>query len=343
MLSVRHARVEYDGIPAVIDADLTTPDGSVTAVLGPSGCGKSTLLRAVAGLEPLTSGSIAWDGHDLARTPPHRRGFALMFQDGQLFAHLSVARNVGYPLRLRGRRGRGPERRSQQERVAELLALVGLAGYEDRLPATLSGGERQRVALARSLAAEPRLLLLDEPLSALDASLRTRLAGDLREILRRAGTTTLLVTHDHEEAFAIADRLVVMREARIVQQGPIAGVWAAPADPETALFLGYSRVLGPTDSSALWTEAGARGHTQGAALALRRSALEMDPRGSVRGVVRSVRSTPDQTRLVADLHLAGRDEAVEVDAVAPPSEPVATGQRVRLRLDPGRCATVPLG
>ena len=143
-----------------------------------------------------------------------------MFQDGQLFAHLTVARNVGYALRLRrrpGRRGRG--------RVAELLDLVGLAGYADRLPGTLSGGERQRVALARSLAVEPRLLLLDEPLSALDAGLRERLAGDLREILRAAGTTALMVTHDHEEAFTVADRLAVMRAGRVVQQGAIDEVW----------------------------------------------------------------------------------------------------------------------
>ena len=159
-----------------------------------------------------------------------------MFQDGQLFSHLTVARNVGYALRLR----RAPR---TAERVEELLELVGLEGYADRLPATLSGGERQRVALARSLAVDPRLLLLDEPLSALDAGLRERLAGDLREILRAAGTTALMVTHDHEEAFAVADRLAVMRDGRVVQQGVIGEVWRRPADPETALFLGYARVL----------------------------------------------------------------------------------------------------
>ena len=146
--------------------------------------------------------------------PTHRRGFALMFQDGQLFAHLTVARNVAYALRLR----RTPSARVAA-RVRELLELVGLSGYDDRLPGTLSGGERQRVALARALAVEPRLLLLDEPLSALDATLRERLAADLREILHAAGTTALLVTHDHEEAFALADRLAVMREGRVVQSG----------------------------------------------------------------------------------------------------------------------------
>ena len=236
MLTLDHLSVAYDGVPAVVDASLSLEDGHVLAVLGPSGSGKSTLLRAVAGLEPPTSGRVCWDGADLAGVPTHKRGFALMFQDGQLFNHLTVARNVGYALRLR----RTP---NAAARVRELLALVGLEGYADRLPATLSGGERQRVALARSLAVQPRLLLLDEPLSALDAGLRERLAADLRDILRAAGTTALMVTHDHEEAFAVADRLAVMRDGRVVQEGEIAEVWRAPADPATALFLGYARVL----------------------------------------------------------------------------------------------------
>ena len=236
MLTLDNLSVAYDGVPAVVDASLSLEDGHVLAVLGPSGSGKSTLLRAVAGLEPPTSGRICWDGEDLAGVPTHKRGFALMFQDGQLFNHLTVARNVGYALRLR----RTP---NAAARVRELLALVGLEGYADRLPATLSGGERQRVALARSLAVQPRLLLLDEPLSALDAGLRERLAADLRDILRAAGTTALMVTHDHEEAFAVADRLAVMRDGRVVQEGEIAEVWRSPADPATALFLGYARVF----------------------------------------------------------------------------------------------------
>src|SRR3954469_5803529 len=216
-LSLRDVSVSYDGVPAVRDVDLDLPDGQVLAVLGPSGCGKSTLLRAVAGLEPLAGGAVGWDGRDLAGVPTHKRGFALLFQDGQLFSHLTVARNVGYPLRLR----RSP---GVAARVEELLGLVGLPGYGAGLPATLSGGERQRVALARALAADPRLLLLDEPLSALDAGLRERLATDLRDILRAAGTTALMVTHDHEEAFVVADRLAVMRAGRVVQQGEIAEV-----------------------------------------------------------------------------------------------------------------------
>ena len=161
-------RSSYDGVPAVVDADLDVGEGRVLAVLGPSGCGKSTLLRAIAGLEPATGRPCAGTSEDVSATPTHRRGFALMFQDGQLFPQLTVARNVAYPLRIR----RTP-RAVTSARVAELLDLVGLAGFAERLPTTLSGGERQRVALARALAAAPRLLLLDEPLSALDAGLRT--------------------------------------------------------------------------------------------------------------------------------------------------------------------------
>jgi len=214
MLTLRDVTVAYDGQPMLRDVSLSLGPGEILAVLGPSGSGKSTLLRAIAGLEPAT-GEIAWDGTSLAGVPTHRRGFAMMFQDGQLFGHLSVAANVGYALRLR-HLGRTVRRR----RVAELLDLVGLDGYGKRLPGTLSGGERQRVALARALAVEPRLLLLDEPLSALDASLRERLAADLRRILTTAGTTALLVTHDQDEAFTVADRIALVRGGRVVREGP---------------------------------------------------------------------------------------------------------------------------
>ena len=252
-LTIRDLSVAYDDVPAVRGVSLEVPDGQVLAVLGPSGCGKSTLLRGVAGLEQAT-GEVAWDGEDVSRLPTHRRGFALMFQDGQLFDHLTVARNVGYALRLR-RAGRAEERR----RVEELLALVGLDGYADRLPRTLSGGERQRVALARSLAHQPRLLLLDEPLSALDAGLRRRLASDLRHILVRSGSTAVMVTHDHEEAFTVADRLAVMRDGLLVQEGPIDAVWRSPVDAGTALFLGYARVLRGPAAAAVLAAAGAPG------------------------------------------------------------------------------------
>jgi thiamine transport system ATP-binding protein len=328
MLELSDVAVSYDGRPAVSDVSLALPDGEVLAVLGPSGCGKSTLLRAVAGLEPTDAGRIAWDGDDLAGVPTHKRGFALMFQDGQLFSHLTVARNVGYALRLR----RAPR---TAERVEELLALVGLEGYGARLPATLSGGERQRVALARSLAVEPRLILLDEPLSALDAGLRERLAGDLREILRAAGTTALMVTHDHEEAFAIADRLAVMRDGRVVQQGVIGDVWRRPADPETALFLGYARVFRGAAASLLLRAARL---PDAAAVAVRRSALSVSPDGVLEGRVTAGRATPDQVRLVVDVAELG-----EVDAVASLDTHSGPGDLVHLAVDATRLAILPAG
>ncbi|WP_148613566.1 ABC transporter ATP-binding protein [Nocardioides rubriscoriae] len=328
MLRLDHVDVDYDGVPAVVDATVEVPDGSVVAVLGPSGCGKSTLLRAVAGLERPRAGTISWDGVDLGGTPTHKRGFALMFQEGQLFGHLTVARNVGYALRLR----RPRRRAADAERVASLLGLVGLEGYADRLPATLSGGERQRVALARSLAADPRLLLLDEPLSALDAGLRERLAGDLHDILRAAGTTTLVVTHDQEEAFALADRLVVMRDGRIVQQGDIADVWARPADAATALFLGYARVLEGRAAALVLDAAGLPGAP---AVAVRRSALTLAPTGVLRGVVRSARATPDHLRLVVAVDGAG-----DLDAVAGPGTHAGPGDEVGLAVDAARVAAV---
>jgi thiamine transport system ATP-binding protein len=320
MLSLSDVSVSYDGKPAVRDASLELPDGQVLAVLGPSGCGKSTLLRAVAGLEPLVSGTVAWDGSDLERVPTHKRGFALMFQDGQLFNHLTVARNIGYALRLRRSSGIAA-------RVEELLVLVGLEGYADRLPATLSGGERQRVALARCLAVRPRLLLLDEPLSALDAGLRHRLATDVRAILTQEGITALMVTHDHEEAFTVADRLAVMRAGEIVQQGEIDEVWRAPVDPQTALFLGYARVL----------EGAAADRVQRGAvrLAVRRSAFRVEPDGELSGTVTVARVTPEQVRLVVDVDGVG-----ELDAVAPLDQHPGIGQPVRLAVDATRTAPV---
>lgn len=235
MLSISHVSVRFGATRAVDDVTLEVPSGTVMAILGPSGCGKSSLLRAVAGLEPLASGSVSFDGADLAGVPTHRRGFAMMFQDGQLFSHLDVAGNVGYALARKGIRGA-----LARTEVDRLLELVGLAGYAARRPATLSGGEGQRVALARALAARPRLLLLDEPLSALDRSLRERLATDLRHVLTETRTTAMMVTHDHGDAFAVADWTAIMRAGRLVQQGATAQVWAQPVDADTARFLGVA-------------------------------------------------------------------------------------------------------
>jgi len=260
-LQVEDVTVHYRGAvaPAVDGVSLAVAPGEVIALLGPSGCGKSSLLRAIAGLEPIAAGSVRWDGRDLADVPVHRRGFGLMFQDGQLFGHRDVAGNVAFGLQMAGRR--------DPARVAELLTLVGLGGYERRPVSTLSGGEQQRVALARALAPEPRLLLLDEPLSALDRRLREHLAAEIGAILRAAGTTAVYVTHDHDEAFTVADRVALMRAGSLVQVGTPADLWAAPADADAAAFLGYRVVthdgaplaLGPRALRVVSAEAEARG------------------------------------------------------------------------------------
>lgn len=229
-LSVRNASVTYGADPrtrteAVRGVSFDVATGEVVALTGPSGCGKSTLLRAISGLESLASGTVSWDGNNLDGVPPHQRGFGLMFQDGQLFAHMTVAKNVAYGLSAQ----RMP-RDERGTRVAELLDLVGLPSYGNRAITELSGGERQRVALARSLAPRPRLLLLDEPLSALDRTLRERLALDLASLLRATGTTAILVTHDSHEAETVADRVLAMDQGLLQAATP--GTPPAPSPGE---------------------------------------------------------------------------------------------------------------
>jgi thiamine transport system ATP-binding protein len=218
---------------AIEDVSLKLAAGEVLGILGPSGSGKSTLLRAIAGLETLDTGSVSWAGVDITTMPVHKRGFALMFQDGQLFAHRSVAANVAYALAI----SRMPAA-EQRARVAELLELVGLEGYGGRRVTELSGGEQQRVALARALAARPRLLLLDEPLSSLDRELRERLGRDLRRILIDTQTTAIFVTHDQSEPRVVSDRLGIMMDGRLVQVDTVDTVFEHPATPAIARFLG---------------------------------------------------------------------------------------------------------
>ncbi|MGH2748548.1 MAG: ABC transporter ATP-binding protein, partial [Actinomycetota bacterium] len=198
-----------------------------------SGSGKSTLLRAVAGLVPVESGSITWDGDDISAVPTHLRGFGLMFQGYALFPHLDVAGNVGFGLRMAGI----PDG-ELRDRVRTALEWVGLNGFDDRSIADLSGGEKQRVALARTLAPEPRLVMLDEPLGALDRALRERLMLETRQILTDRAVTALVVTHDREEAVTLSDRLALMRDGTIVQSGTLPDILAHPADAWVEDFLG---------------------------------------------------------------------------------------------------------
>jgi thiamine transport system ATP-binding protein len=213
-LNVERATVRYPGTPpvtAVDGVDLSVRAGEIVGLLGPSGCGKSSLLGAIVGTVPLASGTVSWAGEDLTDTPVHQRGFGMVFQDGQLFPHRSVAGNIAFGLEM----AKVP-RAERDERVQNLLRMVGLEGYGDRAVTDLSGGQRQRVALARSLAPRPRLLALDEPLSSLDAELRTRLAGEVRDILMAAGTTAIVVTHDPAEAAIMAHRVIRMKDGRLL-------------------------------------------------------------------------------------------------------------------------------
>ena len=226
------------------DVSFCVERGEIVCLLGPSGCGKTTLLRIVAGLETPDSGHMLVDGEDVTHTPPHLRGFGLMFQEYALFPHKDVFGNVAFGLRMLPRTGsRSLDRKAVAARVSETLALVGLAGFERRDVNQLSGGERQRVALARSLAPRPRLLMLDEPLGALDRNLRQRLLDELPQILHQADATAITVTHDQEEAFAIADRVVLMHDGRVVQIGTPGEVYRQPASTWVARFLGLTNLL----------------------------------------------------------------------------------------------------
>ncbi|MCQ4162686.1 ABC transporter ATP-binding protein [Roseomonas sp. GC11] len=238
--------------PAVEDVSLRVEKGECIALLGPSGCGKTTTLRMVAGFIRPDAGHIRLDGRAIERDPPHRRRIGMVFQSYALFPHMTVAGNVGFGLEMRG-----VAAAEQAQRVEAALALVGLADFAARYPAQLSGGQQQRVALARALVIEPDLLLLDEPLSNLDATLRGEMRAEIARLQKRLGITTLFVTHDQEEAFALADRIVVMAKGRIVEAAPPRRLSEAPMALFTAGFLGARSVLpGRRDGAVFRTEAG---------------------------------------------------------------------------------------
>ena len=352
-LSVRGLAVTYGDLHAVDGVDLEVAAGEVVALLGASGSGKSSLLRAVAGLEDVAAGEVAWDGRSMVRVPVHKRGFGLMFQDGQLFEHRDVGSNIAYGLT-------GLPRAQRGERVREMLELVGLPGFERRRVTTLSGGQAQRVALARALAPAPRLLLLDEPLSALDRALREQLATDVRTILRRGGTTALYVTHDQDEAMTVADRVGVMEAGRLLRLDTPQRLWADPASRKVARFLGFDVVgdlaLAPGALRVVEAAAGEPGERGGAAQTeipatpetlpatvlasrLRRgqweAEVELDPE-RLAGLVGS--DGPAEPSGVGADVAAGREPARATRATALTRRPHASGARVTLSLDPARTA-----
>jgi ABC-type sugar transport system ATPase subunit len=243
-LHIDRVRRAFGDTVALRDLDLTIKGGEFVALLGPSGCGKSTALNCLAGLLPLTGGQILMDGKRIDTLPPERRGFGMVFQNYALFPHMSVRRNVAFGLSMR-KVGRA----EREKRVDEALRLVQLTEHARKFPAQLSGGQQQRVAIARAIVLEPALVLMDEPLSNLDAALRIEMRTEIRRLHQSLGLTTVYVTHDQEEALALADRLVVLRDGLVQQVGSPEEVYAHPANRYVAGFMGYRNLLPVTVSS----------------------------------------------------------------------------------------------
>jgi thiamine transport system ATP-binding protein len=297
LLQIDGIGVALGGRAVLQDIDVSIDAGEVVSLLGPSGSGKTTLLRVIAGLELPARGRVLLNGRDLADVPAHLRGVGLMFQDFGLFPHMDVERNVAFGLRMQGL-----DRRATEERVAEMLALVGLPGIGRRSVSTLSGGEQQRVALARALAPQPAVLMLDEPMGSLDRELRERLPQELRAIFDSLDVTVIYVTHDQEEALAVADRTIVLRAGRIEADGPAEALWTRPPTPFVARFLGHRNVASAEVRGDLvitpWGVLnGVPGTSETAGgrvtVLLRSDALRLDAGGSIHGTVSARRFRGD--------------------------------------------------
>jgi ABC-type Fe3+/spermidine/putrescine transport system ATPase subunit len=345
LLELHNVCKSYPDGWTLADVSFAVEEGEIVCLLGPSGCGKTTLLRLIAGLELLDSGQVLVDGEDVTRVPPHLRGFGMMFQEYALFPHKDVFGNVAFGLRMQPRLGpQELNREAVAARVAGVLALVGLAGFERRDVNQLSGGERQRVALARSLAPQPRLLMLDEPLGALDRALRERLMDELPAILRRAGATAITVTHDQEEGFALADRVVLMRAGRVVQVGTPEEAYRRPASAWVARFLGLAnllnaRVVGPGRVETALGVLQIGGSDSGTMLLIRPEAARLDDAGpNVVHVIVTERSFRGERYRLGARHASG----VELTFSFPASANLpALGESITLSLDSQALALLP--
>jgi len=329
MLSIIGITRSFDSTPVLRGVDLEVERGEIVCLLGASGSGKSTLLRIIAGLDRPDAGDVRLEGTSILNQPVHTRDFGLMFQDFALFPHLNVAQNIEFGLRMQHI---GVKER--QRRVSEVLALVNLSGFERRDVVRLSGGERQRVALARSLAPNPRLLMLDEPLGALDAVLRERLILELRDIIKAVGLTAIYVTHDRREAFAVADRLAIMESGVIVQMGTPADIYHRPTTIFAARLLGLGNVIPVTNWHAgqAITAVGDFPLDQSApALLLHPDGLTLDANGEISGTVTEAVFQGDsvQISLTANgIPLAFKCDSRQV------SQPPRPGELIQLAVNP---------
>jgi len=319
-VSVQKLHKSYAGSPVFENIDCHIERGEFVTLLGPSGCGKSTLLRCMAGLTPVDSGQILLDGHDIVPLSPQKRGIGMVFQSYALFPNMTVEQNVAFGLRMQ--KVKTDESRL---RVREALELVELGKFAERYPHQLSGGQCQRVALARSLVTRPRLLLLDEPLSALDARIRKHLREQIRAIQRELGLTTIFVTHDQEEALTLSDRIFLMNQGRIVQSGDAETLYTAPVDLFAAGFIGNYNLLDADSASRLLQRPVA------SRLAIRPESITLGIDGELDAEVRSHSLLGNVIRYRVQV----RDVELVVDVLnRSPADLHADGQRVSLSIDP---------
>lgn len=338
----------YDGERfAARNVSFALEEGEILALLGPSGCGKTTTLRLIAGFEWPDTGRIEIGGRPVAgeghTVPPERRGVGMVFQDYPLFPHRTVAQNVAFGLHRM-------DRRAAKARVSEILARVGMEAYADRYPHQLSGGQQQRVALAQALAPNPKVVLLDEPFSNLDASLRSELRVEVRNILKDVGTSALLVTHDQKEAFAVADRIAVMNDGQIEQVGSPYHLYAQPATRFVAEFLGHSALLDGVvlgESPEVLTELGAvpcatcpAVSGEKVTVSLRPDSLIIDPEGPFSGRVASVVHEGHIVELSIQIPCRTGAPPISLRTFVPPDRAVQTGETLRFAIAPERVAII---